>query len=589
MQQRIRLRWLAVFSLFFQVSTAQNLGAEWVIAPILTGFDTFQIFPKQDESLLFVTKNGQKGVFDKTGKLILPSRFREISLLETGWIRTFTSTKTDYWNLKGEQISLPFETFLPQPGMTAIVSGNGKFGVVNQTGEEIVLVDFDRREFVGETGWIFFKGTTEKGWKPPVSTGFKNAERVANARARAVLDGLKRIDVNGKSGFLNEKGDTVIPPVYHLGTACKRQFIAAKLGENWGVLDSKNQPLHPFTAPKIGYWTESGLLPMKENGSWVVKRFPAGEVVSAIGTWDFIEVYDAKKDLFLVSKGKAKGMMTAGGKLLLPVEFEYISQADHITTALTKNRKWGYWFRPTGQPVEPSFRNITNFGDSLCIFQREDGSGGFENGVLDVKTGQVIVPFGKPTIQKSGPYFMTDIKYDQSAQQTAAGRHHVLFDRAGRVICAVDSSDFTVFPDGSFFIEPHHKKSVAMAEHRSPDGKLLRTMPKNNVSIEMQHWFKYRKTPDGRYESRMHSYLDEPGKEVLYENVQWKTEEKLRLVRLGDRFGFTSLEGKVVVPVVLEAAFPSEDGYMKVKYGGKWGVLQNPFFDWFEEAKKGGK
>jgi hypothetical protein len=54
------------------------------------------------------------------------------------------------------------------------------------------------------------------------------------------------------------------------------------------------------------------------------------------------------------------------------------------------------------------------------------------------------------------------------------------------------------------------------------------------------------------------------------------------MVKKGVYFGFTDNEGKVIIQPVFEAAEPSKDGYIRVKYEGKWGVLQNPLFDYFE-------
>jgi hypothetical protein len=36
---------------------------------------------------------------------------------------------------------------------------------------------------------------------------------------------------------------------------------------------------------------------------------------------------------------------------------------------------------------------------------------------------------------------------------------------------------------------------------------------------------------------------------------------------------------------VFEKMEPCNDGYFKVKYEGKWGVIQNPLIDFFDQPK----
>lgn len=576
---------LLIFNILFLFqfdSAAQEAGARWVIPPILEGFDSFEISPKEDDTRFVVKKGKLEGVCDKNGQVILPIEYTNIELRPGGWMEAGKDGKRLLFNEKGENISRPYEKFVALDGGTALVFKNQRWGVVNQQGEEIVPVAYHRYTANG-LRYVFFKENEEKVYLAPPEKVFPNVQRVNDARAGAVLAGHYFIGSGKNCGFLDAKGDTVVPPLYKFDAIHPAGYIKATLDlKTWGVIDQKHRTLYPFKAEKMGVWTNSGLLPVKADKQWGLLRFPKGEVVIPFGAYDFIEVYDAKKDLFLVTKNKLQGLINAQQKVLLPIEYSYISQSDHVTTDLVKNGLHGYWHRPSNRLAEPAWRRIHNLNDSLCILSTDTTWG-----VVDVKTGRMIIPISKFEIGKDGPYFVSNLKYDPTIPTTDGGRLHGLYDRQGRTVFAPDSVDIVVFPDGTYFTYPHYKKRASnKSEHRKPDGTVIRTLPK--TGIFEKYWIRQSTTPEGKYNLSYFSYLDPPGQERYYDSID-KLTEHLRRVKQGDKFGFTDAEGRVVIPVMFNAAEPSQDGYIRVKYEGKWGVLQNPKFDYFAQFEKNRK
>jgi hypothetical protein len=290
-----------------------------------------------------------------------------------------------------------------------------------------------------------------------------------------------------------------------------------------------------------------------------------------------IETYDDVNDLFLVTQNKLQGLIDTKGKVYLPCAYKYISQADHNTTELVgPDDKRGFYFRRTGFLQEPIYykRSISNLKDSLVIVHRDS-----THALISSKNGKEVIPFSKYQIVRVGNYFVS-----MSSSYTL---HHLiqgLYDRTGKLIVPHDTVDiYVVLEDNSFWVCPQYKDSGLNFEHRSPDGKILHTMPKKGAQFErFGFYLKGVMNGDGISTAKQFFYKDANGEERYYEAVG-KSIENLRMVQRNGLWGFIDENNKVVIQPVFDAVVPSKDGYIKVKYQGKWGVLQNPTLEYFAQ------
>ena len=322
------------------------------------------------------------------------------------------------------------------------------------------------------------------------------------------------------------------------------------------------------------------MIPLKEDKLWALYKFPEGIEVIAKGLWDHIETFSYGREWFKVTKDNKTGLINAKGEVLLPVVYDYIQPKPFVTAILRQGMQFGYWHYEAKKLVEPKYSSLLNYEDSLLIVTLNK-----ETGLIDAKTEKILIPFSKFGLEKKGAYFVSDFKYDSTKSTTADGRLHGLYDRKGKMILAPDSVDLHIFPDDSYFIFPHYKKVMKYAEHRSKTGELLRNMDRVSDYVNYDHWFRSSKNAEGKYVFSTFSYLDAPGKEQRYAERK-DTKEKVHMVRTADKkWGLTTLEGAVLVPPVFEKMEPCNDGYFKVKYEGKWGVIQNPLFDFFDQPK----
>jgi hypothetical protein len=52
-------------------------------------------------------------------------------------------------------------------------------------------------------------------------------------------DGLAAVQVDGKYGYINQKGEKIIPPIYEIAFYFKEGFAYVSYKGKWGIIDKK--------------------------------------------------------------------------------------------------------------------------------------------------------------------------------------------------------------------------------------------------------------------------------------------------------------------------------------------------------------
>ncbi|MCC6725368.1 MAG: WG repeat-containing protein [Saprospiraceae bacterium] len=573
---------LSILNAMPQVATAQEVGAKWVIPPVME-VDGLNISPRSSDALFEVKKGKLFGVYNKKGQMVVPAEYNTVNILTCGWIfaSKYEGNKQSLFNEKGQNIGLPYDRFYPSNNGFSVVMKDSLFGLINMTGEELVPLKYKGYR-IKDKGLFFYSDTKEVTYATPSYYITPNEKRKAALGVKEFLPGLYQVSFSHREiGLVNEKRDTVVPPLYKFGAVHQKGYIAASLDEaKWGVIDTKNKTLYPFQADNMGTWTKSGLLPIRYEKEWGLLRFPSAEVVIPFGKYEYIETYDAENEQFIAKQNGKQGIINAKQEVIMPFEYEYISSSSHVTNSLTVGKgKVGFWYRPNGFVHEPVFERVRNLEDSLVLVDSNS-----TYALMDAKNGKVIIPFSEFYLERKLDYFIGNNSYSLMRKPRPVAIEQVLYDRNGKLLYGPDTVDISVFPDGTFFVRPIFTDTGNESQHRTADGKVLRRLPKNGVEVQDRYWIFSSTNQEGKYVPNTFSYLDPPGKENYLNKKQGsKLNENLFVFRQGKFYGYTDIEGRVIIPFVFDDAEESTDGYLRVKYQGKWGVLQNPKFDYFAQ------
>jgi hypothetical protein len=211
---------------------------------------------------------------------VVPPRFDDTDGFFNGLARVKVNGKWGYINEKGEEIVPPrfdaAEDFATN-GL-AWVSVDDKWGLVNERGEEIVPP-----RFVNRTSSNKGKGFTANGLAKVEANdkyGYINTrgEEVIPLRFGNAGDfsdnGLARVAtaINYKWGYINEKGEEVIPMCFdYVEDFAANGLARAKINGKYGYIDEKGEIVIPprFDLTWKGNFAANGLAQVRENGKWL--------------------------------------------------------------------------------------------------------------------------------------------------------------------------------------------------------------------------------------------------------------------------------------------------------------------------------
>ncbi len=250
-----------------------NTKGNWVIEPqfyFTSGFvNGFATVVKE--------KKGNYGVIDEKGILVIPFNFKNIfNFSKTGIAPAVVNSSTHQevlLNTKGEIIKklgklrtisawtslIKFDNgnFVVLDSITnkkGIINEDGKIicepkynGVTNSTEGNILVANIDGKKEKNDSyyeakggNWVLVNATTGKEICKPIIADQLNA----------LSEGLIAFKQNGKWGYLNVKGETIISPTYEFEPSTFRNGLARIYGEKPGSLNND--------IPLMGYIDKTG-------------------------------------------------------------------------------------------------------------------------------------------------------------------------------------------------------------------------------------------------------------------------------------------------------------------------------------------
>jgi hypothetical protein len=330
---------------------------------------TTQMNPAPTGDELFpVMDHGKGGFIDRSGKIIIPLCFDKVGDFSEGLARFERDGNWGYIDTTGTVIIEP-----RFPWAKEFSEGLAKVQVLGST------LGFDARwGFINKTGEIVIPPNYGEGNSGHSNIGSDSSET-------SFHDGLARVEINGKTGFIDKTGKLVILAKFTYAYPFAEGLASiteSPSGDNgWGYIDTAGK----FIVEPQFQWGSSfsdGLAPVKLNqkcgyinrtGTIVLQPpFTAGEKDCATVWGDFSEGLSRWKI------GKKYGFIDRTGEIVIEPKFDL---ADHFSEGLAIvriSKKWGYINR-TGKMVIELNRKFhgEDFHHGLAFGRTEDGDYGY--------------------------------------------------------------------------------------------------------------------------------------------------------------------------------------------------------------------
>lgn len=382
---------------------------------------------------------------------------------------------------------------------------------------------------------------------PCVAMSQDNAGGLVNGfifdEAENFMDGMARVKLNGKYGFINAQGQLTVPLIYDECGYFSDGFARVKKDGKWGLVNKAGVAVVPVKYDNVGMFHE-GLVSVQNDGKWGYVDMNGYEVIPPqygfetyrdyldYGRWDWWSYHKFKNGYSVVIRiedgVRTDGLIDRNGRMVIPFnKFTALSDySDGMIMAcrpMIENGKYVLKFgfiNLRGETVIPfKYESAGDFSEGLAMVQQNE-----KVGYID-KTGRVVIPFR----YDSGLDFEHGIAWVESAGDTG------YINRYGMEVVPVGK--YGCYGAGSL-----GRDGYIPAQQNGRYGLVDKT---GNVLIPF-----------------------------MYEDMNGFT-DGVACVKLDGKWGAVDLNGKEVIPIMYEdigyRALTS--GYTMVKLGGKCGYI----------------
>lgn len=195
-------------------------------------------------------------------------------------------------------------------------------------------------------------------------------------------------------GYINIKGETIIPPTYYDAQPFSEGLAAVSLLNSWGYIDAKGkikikcqfEKAYAFDQKgfaKVGYHGHCGFI--NKKGKWLIEpkfdwwglgafssnnlakaRFEEGKSFFINRQGDIVlkprfkSFYEFSEDLCLFKMSNNRyGFMNAQGKAVIPAHYEEAVDFSHGLAKVLINGSWGFINKKNELVIAPEFKNNT--------------------------------------------------------------------------------------------------------------------------------------------------------------------------------------------------------------------------------------
>lgn len=343
--------------LIFQLGTKLGLmdrKGEVVIQPIYDDLDA------QGDSLLITSvKTGKivkRGLIDLSGKIFIENKFRELTVIGNDQVIVSLDKKVYYLaNSRGQLLSIPFSSI----NDSRVVVSKGKYGLINAQGKFIIPAIYNTL-YPSSSGYYFAENTEKKNGlldslgrvvipfdKHSISSvgedifainNSPNADKsiynLFNVKTNKLVsslpfeqvglysDGLLRVKLAGKNGYVNKEGKLVISTVYD-------------------DVDNLSQPYDDFFSQYLSqdmHGQEEGDGPgeIDEEDYVSVYCYTESQALNLAPIYP-TSLGDFSGGLANVAIGEKVGSIDKNGKIIVPIIYDFITPfRNGLAVAVTK-------------------------------------------------------------------------------------------------------------------------------------------------------------------------------------------------------------------------------------------------------------
>ncbi len=344
------------------------------------------------------------GVIDNKGNIVIEPTYDEMILIPDHTKPVFLCTyNVDYEaqtystkaiNQKGEEILSGYDSIEAVNNQNSKgqiwcekdvfkVSKNGKYGIINGKGKEILACDYEE------------------------------------IKALSGVEGCLVNKRDGKVGLCDLFGNTLVENQYKdiqaIGEDNKQEFIIQDNEGKYGIASNDKKIVIEPTYEEIAKVAAKELYVVKENGAWSIINKDKALLVSGD---KFDEVKEINEANIVIKKGKKYGIINTDGEEKVKTEYDELSNATGEYYIAKKDGQYGIVDLSGQTKVEFKYKNLSYTKTADLYVGDTDGmESEFINNAFEVKLTGVLSKIdtdkGYMRIRQNGEYKYYNFKFEE--------------------------------------------------------------------------------------------------------------------------------------------------------------------------------
>lgn len=314
-----------------------------VVASLLLVFTfTFGIFGQRLNSELgpffSVTFDGQTGLVDRNGRIVIKPRFSAIGEFETDC--------DCFWAMNGEKMwgTIDLQGRWVVEPVYSSVSGSGEYKVVKQKN------NLKKSRFVDNFGNYHFQEFDA---------------------AKPFSGGLAAVRIGAKWGFINRTGEVAVPLIYNANPRLPLSFSVGDFSDGLAGVNLGERSLYITRDNKIAFELPPGVQGGTfHNGRAIIERSGKDGIIDGNGRIvlepTFNEIKEFSEYFAAFRSGVSWGYLDQYGKIAIGPKFESASAFSCGLAAVRINGKYGYINTTGAWRIEPKLDEAADFWKGLA-------------------------------------------------------------------------------------------------------------------------------------------------------------------------------------------------------------------------------
>ena len=372
-------------------------------------------------------------------------------------------------------------------------------------------------------------------------------------------EGLLAVSKNGYYGYINEKGEEIIPFIFNRATAFYRGIAIVQDNQSRANLINKQGEL----LVENGYTTiyrdnDTKFFIVVDEDKYGLLDIKGDIIVDLI--YDDIEPF--YEGLAVVKKDNKYGYINTHGEIVIEPTYAMAKRFSHGLAAVLNNELWGYINPKNEVVIDFQYSYASHFDDSA----------------------RAVVTVLDQTLHK---YYLIDAsnhKYIEDA-------YSIRGDGPIYAVATLDGS-YLYKPDGSRFVETkfdtiHQIEDYYMHAdlvnqtvfiYYKSNGEIIQMLEHDTQLIYIRHHFEEQMVLQSVENGSIHIFLDE--KEIILESLsllQVLSEDLFVTQNQTYQVGIMNTKGEIIVDFIYDSLYQGADGYLITRANGYYGFLNSQY------------